>query len=99
VLEDEYQDVLRIKFKEEQELEDLAERVDVIKRTKSVAAEMTAMGRTKSRLQSVAARNMSYNRTMSANVAAQEEMTATKRDTGNLDAVDEGEEDANSSLL
>lgn len=33
VLEDEYQDVLRMKFSEEEELAELAERVDVIKRT------------------------------------------------------------------
>jgi len=40
ILEDEYQEVLNIKFKEEAELTDLAERVDVIKRTQSVAAEL-----------------------------------------------------------
>lgn len=55
VLEDEYQDVLRIKFKEEEELEDLAERVDVIKRTRSVAADLESKpGRTQSRFMSVA---------------------------------------------
>ena len=37
ILEDEYQEVLRMKFTEEEELHDLAERVDVIKRTQSVA--------------------------------------------------------------
>lgn len=40
ILEDEYQEVLNFKFKEEAELTDLAERVDVIKRTQSVAAEL-----------------------------------------------------------
>ena len=40
VLEDEYQQVLKIQFDEGQELADLAERVDVIKRTTSVAALM-----------------------------------------------------------
>jgi hypothetical protein len=37
ILEDEYQEVLRLKFQEEEELNDLAERVDVIKRTQSVS--------------------------------------------------------------
>lgn len=56
VLEDEYQDVLRMKFKEETELADLAERVDVIKRTQSVADELGLQkGRSKSRFMSVAA--------------------------------------------
>jgi len=37
ILEDEYQEVLKMKFNEAEELADIAERVDVIKRTTSVA--------------------------------------------------------------
>jgi hypothetical protein len=55
ILEDEYQEVLKFKFNEEQELVDIAERVDVIKRTQSVAAHMNATGRTQSRFMSVSA--------------------------------------------
>lgn len=48
-----------MKFKEEQELADLAERVDVIKRTQSVAeALLDRPGRTASRFMSVTAGNM-----------------------------------------
>lgn len=65
ILEDEYQDVLKVKFSEEQELQDIAERVDVIKRTQSVAAHMEKVGRTQSRFMSVAGGEMMYQRTKS----------------------------------
>lgn len=66
ILEDEYQAVLKIKFNAEQELADLAERVDVIKRTTSVALFNEKTGRTTSRFMSMAptgamGRNMSMN--------------------------------------
>jgi len=64
ILEDEYQDVLNVKFNEQQELQDLAERVDVIKRTQSVAAFMEKTGRTQSRFMSMAGGNYA-NRTAS----------------------------------
>ncbi len=58
VLEDEYQQVLKIQFDEGQELADLAERVDVIKRTTSVAALMEKQGRSQSRFMSTASFNI-----------------------------------------
>lgn len=57
VLEDEYQQVLKLQFEEGQELADLAERVDVIKRTTSVAAVLEKAGRTQSRFMSTTSFN------------------------------------------
>jgi NhaP-type Na+/H+ or K+/H+ antiporter len=68
ILADEYQDVLRLKFQEEEELHDLAERVDVIKRTQSVSDQLLGVrGRTESRFMSLSAQNMATNRAMSSN--------------------------------
>lgn len=58
VLEDEYQQVLKLQFDEGQELADLAERVDVIKRTTSVAAVMEKQGRSQSRFMSTTSFNI-----------------------------------------
>lgn len=94
VLEDEYQEVLRMKFNEAEELADLAERVDVIKRTTSVANALGASrGRTQSRFMSMAARNMSYNaRAMSSNNDMLGD-SKNNRVTANLGGIDEDEED------
>lgn len=50
--------MLKIQFNEEQELADLAERVDVIKRTTSVADAMMRQGRSQSRFMSSASFNI-----------------------------------------
>ena len=66
ILEDEYQEVLKMQFEEEAELIDLAERVDVIKRTSSVADRLgSEVGRVQGSFVSMSAMNMA--RTASQN--------------------------------